>query len=99
MSAVDISEAITRAHHQEWARVVASLTRRFSDRDIAEERGGHLTAVECDSVLCSRRLVTTKEASTGSAARKARDKQKEAQRLYDDDPPEPVSASETSGSG
>ena len=30
-------EAITRAHHEEWARVVASLARRFGDLDIAEE--------------------------------------------------------------
>ena len=33
----DVEEAITRAHHEEWARVVASLTRRFGDLDIAEE--------------------------------------------------------------
>ena len=37
MSVVDVREAITRAHHEEWARVVASLTRRFGDLDIAEE--------------------------------------------------------------
>jgi len=36
-SLVDIREAITRAHHEEWARVVAALTRRFGDLDIAEE--------------------------------------------------------------
>lgn len=30
-------DAITRAHRDEWARVVASLTRRFGDLDIAEE--------------------------------------------------------------
>ena len=33
----DVRQAITRAHRQEWARVVASLTRRFGDLDIAEE--------------------------------------------------------------
>lgn len=32
-----VSEAITRAHHEQWARVVASLTRRFGDLDVAEE--------------------------------------------------------------
>ena len=37
MSVVDVREAITQAHHEEWARVVASLTRRFGDLDIAEE--------------------------------------------------------------
>ena len=33
----DVEEAITRAHREEWARVVASLTRRFGDLDVAEE--------------------------------------------------------------
>ena len=37
MSVAGVREAITRAHHEEWARVVASLTRRFGDLDIAEE--------------------------------------------------------------
>jgi RNA polymerase sigma-70 factor, ECF subfamily len=30
-------QAITRVHHEEWARVVADLTRRFRDLDVAEE--------------------------------------------------------------
>jgi RNA polymerase sigma-70 factor (ECF subfamily) len=33
----DVEEAITRAHHDQWARVVAALSRRFGDSDIAEE--------------------------------------------------------------
>jgi len=37
VSVVGAREAITQAHHEEWARVVASLTRRFGDLDIAEE--------------------------------------------------------------
>ena len=37
VSAIDVAEAIIRAHHEEWSRVVASLTRRFGDLDIAEE--------------------------------------------------------------
>jgi hypothetical protein len=37
VSLVDVREAITQAHHEEWARVVAALTRRFGDLDIAEE--------------------------------------------------------------
>jgi RNA polymerase sigma factor (sigma-70 family) len=32
-----VEQAITRAHHQEWARVVADLARRFADLDVAEE--------------------------------------------------------------
>ena len=37
MSEIDVRVAITRAHREEWARVVASLARRFGDLDIAEE--------------------------------------------------------------
>ena len=37
MSMAGVQEVITRAHHEEWARVVAALTRRFGDLDIAEE--------------------------------------------------------------
>jgi RNA polymerase sigma-70 factor, ECF subfamily len=32
-----VDAAIARAHHEEWARVVAGLARRFGDLDIAEE--------------------------------------------------------------
>ena len=44
---VDVREAVTRAHHEE-ARVVAALTRRFGDLDIAEEAAAEAfaTAVE-----------------------------------------------------
>jgi DNA-directed RNA polymerase specialized sigma24 family protein len=34
---VDVRAAVTQAHHEEWARVVAALARRFGDLDIAEE--------------------------------------------------------------
>jgi RNA polymerase sigma-70 factor, ECF subfamily len=37
LSTTDATAAITEAHHEEWARVVAALTRRFGDLDIAEE--------------------------------------------------------------
>src|ERR1700735_5632422 len=33
----DVSEVIARVHREEWARVVATLARRFGDLDIAEE--------------------------------------------------------------
>ena len=48
MSVIDVREAITHAHHEEWARVVAALTRRFGDLDIAEEAAAEAfaTAVE-----------------------------------------------------
>lgn len=37
--------AITRAHHEEWARVVAGLARRFRDLDIAEDATAEAFAV------------------------------------------------------
>jgi RNA polymerase sigma-70 factor (ECF subfamily) len=45
---IDVQEAIAHAHRQEWARVVASLARRFGDLDIAEEASAEAfaTAVE-----------------------------------------------------
>lgn len=33
----DVSAAITRTHREEWARIVAGLTRRFGDLDLAED--------------------------------------------------------------
>jgi RNA polymerase sigma factor (sigma-70 family) len=44
----DVREAIIRAHHEEWARVVASLARRFGDLDVAEEAAAEafVTAAE-----------------------------------------------------
>jgi RNA polymerase sigma-70 factor (ECF subfamily) len=44
----DIDEVITRVHRDEWARVVATLARRFGDLDIAEEMTAEAfaTAVE-----------------------------------------------------
>jgi len=100
----DVEEAITRAHHEEWARVVASLTRRFGDLDIAEEAAAEAfaTAVErwpADGVPPSPGAWLTTTANRKAIDRirrenKRDDKQKEAERLYDDDPPEPVGAIE-----
>jgi RNA polymerase sigma-70 factor (ECF subfamily) len=45
---VTVGDAITRAHRSEWARVVATLTRRFGDLDTAEDAAAEAfaTAVE-----------------------------------------------------
>ncbi|MFI7604337.1 RNA polymerase sigma factor [Micromonospora sp. NPDC049366] len=37
MTGPTVEQAITRAHHEEWARVVARLARRFGDLDVAED--------------------------------------------------------------
>ncbi|MFE0462995.1 RNA polymerase sigma factor [Kitasatospora sp. NPDC058965] len=48
MNPTDVRAAITRAHQQEWARVVAALAKRFGDLDLAEDAAAEAfaTAVE-----------------------------------------------------
>jgi RNA polymerase sigma-70 factor, ECF subfamily len=100
VSETDVREAITLAHHEEWARVVAALTRRFGDLDIAEEAAAEAfaTAVErwpADGVPPNPGAWLTTTATRKAIDRirresKRDDKHKEAQMLYDDDPPEPL---------
>ncbi|WP_327634818.1 RNA polymerase sigma factor [Kribbella sp. NBC_00482] len=95
----DVQEAITRVHHEEWARVVASLTKRFRDLDIAEEAAAEAfaTAVErwpADGVPPNPGAWLTTAANRKAIDRirresKRDDKQKEAQMSYDE-PPEPL---------
>jgi RNA polymerase sigma-70 factor (ECF subfamily) len=102
VSAVDVREATTGAHREEWARVVAIMTRRFGDLDIAEEATAEAfaTAIErwpADGVPPNPGAWLTTTANRKAIDRirresKRDDKQKEAQLLYDDDPPGPVGA-------
>jgi RNA polymerase sigma-70 factor, ECF subfamily len=102
VTVVDVREAITKVHHHEWARVVASLTRRFGDLDIAEEAAAEAfaTAVErwpANGVPPNLGAWLTTTANRKAIDRLRRenkrdDKQKEARLLYDDDPPEPLDA-------
>src|SRR4051794_40683049 len=98
----DVRAAITRAHRGEWARVIAALTRRFGDLDIAEEAAAEAfaTAVErwpADGVPPNPGAWLTTTANRKAIDRirrehKRDDKHKEAQLVYDNDPPEPVGA-------
>ncbi|MET8160646.1 sigma-70 family RNA polymerase sigma factor [Sphaerisporangium sp. NPDC005289] len=98
----DVEKAITRAHHDEWARVVASLTRRFGDLDIAEEAAAEAftTAVErwrADGPPPNPGAWLTTTANRKAIDRirresKRDDKHKEAQMLHDDIPAEPLGA-------
>ncbi len=102
MNGIDVRKAITQAHREEWARVVASLTRRFGDLDIAEEAAAEAfaTAVQrwpADGVPPNPGAWLTTTANRQAIDRirrenKRDDKQKEAQLSYDDDPPGPVGA-------
>ena len=98
----DVREAITRAHHEEWARVVAALTRRFGDLDIAEEAAAEAFATAvgrwpADGVPPNPGAWLTTTAKRKAIDRirrenKRDDKQREAQMSYGDDPPDPLGA-------
>ena len=102
MIAAEARKAITEAHHAEWARVVAALTRRFGDLDIAEEAAAEAfaTAVErwpADGVPPNPGAWLTTTANRKAIDRirrenKRDDKHKEAQLVHDNDPPAPVGA-------
>jgi RNA polymerase sigma-70 factor, ECF subfamily len=66
----DVAEAIARVHSEEWARVVATLARRFGDLDIAEEMAAEAfaTAVERWPVAAD----STGGAGAGTLRRQAR---------------------------
>ncbi|HEY3560480.1 MAG TPA: RNA polymerase sigma factor [Kribbella sp.] len=99
MRETTVEEAIIQAHRDEWARVVASLAKRFGDLDIAEESAAeaYATAVERwaeDGVPPNPGAWLTTTANRKAIDRirrekKRDDKQKEAQMSYDE-PPEPL---------
>jgi RNA polymerase sigma-70 factor, ECF subfamily len=104
VSAVDIGEAISRAHREDWARMVASLTRRFGDLDIAEEAAAEafVTAVErwpSDGIPPNPGGWLTTTANRKAIDRIRRDnnrndKHREAQLVFVGDSPEPLGAIE-----
>ncbi len=102
MNHAKVREAITRVHREEWSRVVASLTRRFGDLDIAEN-----SAAEAFAIAVERWPVDGIPPNPGgwlttTANRKAIDwirregsratRQEHAHLLTVTDPPEPVGA-------
>ena len=98
---IDVQDAISQAHHEEWARGVAFLTRRFGDLDIAEEAAADAfaTAVQrwpADGIPPNPGAWLTTTANHKAIDRirresKRGDKHREAQMLSDG-PPEPVGA-------
>lgn len=98
----DVERAITRAHQDEWARVVAGLTRRFGNLDIAEEATAEAFAIAVERwsrdgvppnpgawihLTASRKAVDRMRREN-----KRDDKHKHAQLVYENVPAEPVGA-------
>jgi RNA polymerase sigma-70 factor (ECF subfamily) len=97
VSAAGAGEAVTRAHREEWARVVASLARRFGDLDLAEEAAAEAFAAAvarwpADGVPPSPGAWLTTTANRKAIDRIRREnkrggKQQEARLLHGDGPP------------
>ena len=95
-----MAEAISRAHHEEWARLVAGLARRFGDLDLAEDAAAEafVAAVERwprDGVPPNPGAWLTTTATRKAIDRLRREshrdgKQQAAHMLSDDTPPEPT---------
>ena len=100
MTGPTVEQAITRSHHEEWARVVADLARRFGDLDVAEEATAEAFAAAAER--WPREGVPPNPGGwlTTTASRKAidwlrresqRDAKHQAARIvYDDTPAEPT---------
>ena len=99
-----VDAAVTRAHREEWARVVASLTHRFGSLDLAEEMAAEAfaTAVErwrSDGIPPNPGAWITTTANRKAIDRLRREGRRDAMYrealvLDDDSPPEPVGAVE-----
>ncbi|WP_106815020.1 RNA polymerase sigma factor [Microbacterium timonense] len=95
-----VRQAIARAHHEEWARVVAGLARRFGDLDLAEDAAGEafVAAMERwprDGVPPNPGAWLTTTATRKAIDRLRRESQRDqkhhaAHTLSDDAPPEPT---------
>ena len=98
----EVEEAVTRAHHQEWARVVATLTRRFGDLGVAEDAAAEAFAAAVERWPRDGVPTTPGAWLTTTATRKALDrvrreshrdaKHEEARLLFDDDERAPLGA-------
>ncbi|SIO01805.1 RNA polymerase sigma factor [Agromyces cerinus] len=98
----DVEDAISRAYRGEWARIVASLTRRFSNLDLAEEAAAEAFATAVarwptDGVPPNPGAWLTTTATRKGIDRMRRENQrvgkhKEAQMVFDNAPPESIGA-------
>ncbi|NLP83201.1 RNA polymerase sigma factor [Microbacterium sp. CFH 90308] len=97
-----VEAALTGVHREEWARVVASLARRFADLDLAEEMAAEAFAAAAerwpsDGVPPNPGAWITTTANRKAIDRLRRESQRDAKHrealmLYDDTPVESVGA-------
>jgi RNA polymerase sigma-70 factor (ECF subfamily) len=102
VNTVDVGAAISQAHQAEWARVIAALTKRFGDLDLAEEAAAEAFARAvarwpADGVPANPGAWLTTAAIRRAIDRLRREnrrdhKEKEARMWLDDDRPEPPGA-------
>lgn len=100
MTDTNVQDVIARVHHQEWARLVATLARRFGDLDIAEEAAAEAFAGAVERWPTDGLPPNPGGWLTTTARRKAIDrirreskreeKQQEAQLMYADSRVDPV---------
>jgi RNA polymerase sigma-70 factor (ECF subfamily) len=98
---IDAEDALTRAHREEWARVVATLAKRFGDLDTAEDAAAEAYATAAERWPADGIPPNPGAWLTTTATRKAIDrirresgrdaKHREAQLVYDTEP-EPLGA-------
>lgn len=102
MNGPDVGGAVSQAYREYWARLVAALTRRFGDLDLAEEAAAEAfaTAVErwpSDGVPPNPGAWLTTTAKRKAIDRLRREnkrdgKHQEAQLVFDDEPPQLLGA-------
>lgn len=102
MTSPEVREAISRVHHEEWARVVAALARRFGDLDVAEDAAAEAFATAVERWPADGLPPNPGAWLTTTAARKAidrirreakrADKEREAESMNELHVPEPVGA-------
>ncbi|REJ04705.1 RNA polymerase sigma factor [Microbacterium bovistercoris] len=100
----DVAAVITRTHREEWARIVAGLTRRLGDLDLAEEMAADAFATAVEHWPAHGVPPNPPGWLTTTANRKAidrlrrearrEDKHREALMLHDPEPAEPTGAVE-----
>jgi RNA polymerase sigma-70 factor (ECF subfamily) len=98
----EVEAAITLAHHEEWARVVATVAKRFGDLGIAEEAAGEAFVVAVERWRADGAPPNPGGWLTTTANRKAIDlirrenkrdgKHEEAMMIFDEEPLAPLGA-------